>query len=401
MRNPFWTTHRVIDDDHHYLQIWLRQMNRPNRFKLILFVVTSGLWAGCESSSFAPPRPPELDARTAGGTNRAEAIRPPGDIKADDSGPDGRSLASDSTPTPRIRGIDLILTRPNTIDREYLTQIVRKEAGKRMLSFRLTKPEPGEPTSAAWMARAIRKAAELRYAVILEPLDAPEVCEALRMFQTTGLGILLLDDPHSCPGPSVSTHRIRFTGFSDCGEAIVRTALEEATVQELPADQSIAIVRNRLTDAYSSQRQDSVTDALKMRKRLFDIVEFEGSQSEAHLRLIDYLKTHPKRPIVLALDHPGLLGAYKAHAELSTQKRPAFVLAGYALSDVRTGFPGHTACVGFAYQDLDVYSRKAAEIVVSLSNGKSVPLMFESELPFIRTRSDVGPGPGVEKSRSR
>ena len=377
-------------------------MNRPNRVKLFLFIITSSLWAGCESNPFVPPRPPELDVKPAGGTYKTEDIRPSGATKTDLSGPTGQSLLSESTANPRIKGIELILMRPETIDREYLTQIVRKEAGKRKLTFRLTKPELGEPMSAARVAQAIRKAADLRYAVILEPLDAAEVCDALQSFQSTGLGMLLLDQPLSCPGQAISTHTVQFTGFFDRGEAIVRAALEETVGEVSPGNGPITVLRNRSIDAYTNQRRKSLTDALEKRKLPFDIVEFEGSESEAHLRLMAHLKTHNKRPIiVLAEDHRGLLGGFRAHEELTKERQPAFILAGYALMDIRTGFPGHIACVGFAYQDLDDYSRKAAEIVINISNGKTVPLTYESELPFVRTRSAVKSGTGAGESRPK
>ena len=264
---------------------------------------------------------------------------------------------------------------------------MRKEAGKRGLSFRLTKPESSEPMTTARLVEAIGKAADLRYALILEPRSVPEVCEAIRGFQATGLGLLLLDEKLSCSGPAGSAHQILFGGFRTGGEAIVQAAVDEAAIQAYPADGPIAVMRNRTQDAYSSQRQKSLAEALERRKRRFDQIEFEGSESEAYLHLMDYLKTRRKQVIVLADDHHGLLAAYRVHAELARQGRPTFILAGYALLDVRVGFPGHAACVGFANQDLNVYSRKAVEIVLDLSRGKSVPLQFECELSFVRTPS--------------
>jgi ABC-type sugar transport system substrate-binding protein len=349
--------------------------------------------SACDSADFAPP-PAELANGPTAGADRPWDVRSGTPArerpKTDASAPDAIS----GGPRPGIRGIELVLARPATTDRDYLIQVLRKEAGKRKLSFRVSTPEPGE----AKMALAIKKGAENGYGLIVEPRGDAEFCEAVRSFRQSGLGLVLLDDPISCSDGPWQDYRIRFVGFKEQGSAIVQATIDDAAASGFPTDGTVALLQNQTTDVYSGQRTSSLIEALRGRKRPFDAVPFDGSRSDAHTQLMAYLNSHPKTSIVLADDHTGLLGGFKAHGELIEKGLRAFVLGGYALSDVRKGFPGHVACVGFAYQDLDQYCRKAADLVWGASTGKTMPGAVDVPLIFVRTQAATSQPPGVAKS---
>ena len=158
---------------------------------LMLGIVALGMLSGCESSSFVPSRPPELvgsstDAAKASGAAPSPASSPAGATTVASAGAKPSAI-----PHARVRLVELLLARSADPDRSYVEQVLRRDTGAKKCAFRVVSPKEGEPMSPEQLASEIRTAANRSTgALILEPIDDPEVREALRG------GI---EGPGSCP----------------------------------------------------------------------------------------------------------------------------------------------------------------------------------------------------------
>src|SRR5208337_3853196 len=302
---------------------------------LVLGIAALGVLPGCDSTSFVPSRPPELSGSSTAAARPSGAALSPSVPPATTTPAAAAGTRSPATPTARARLVELILARPASLDRLYLEQFLRRETGLKKCAFRLVSPQDNEPMSPGQFASEIRTAANRSTgALILEPVDVPEVREALREAESRGLGILLLDSPLPATSPGKPYPFVTFKGFAEAAKQLVETMADDARVLHLPADGTL-VVENRDKDFYSRDRLESITSALKAAGRAYDIVSFDGEEKEAAKLVLEYLKTHPKLTVILADHDFGVAGAFNAREQWRKTSKNMFAIGGYFACDAR------------------------------------------------------------------
>ena len=303
---------------------------------LVLGIAALGVLPGCDSTSFVPSRPPELSGSPTAAARTSGAALSPSVPPATTTPAAAAGAKSPATPTVRARLVELILARPASLDRAYLEQFLRRETGIKKCAFRVVSPKDDEPLSPGQLASEIRTAANRSTgALILEPVDVPEVREALREAESRGLGVVLLDSPLPATSPGKSYPFVTFNGFAEAGKQLVETMADDARVLHLPADGTTLVIENQDKDLYSRDRLESITSALKAAGRAYDIVSFDGEQKEAAKLVLEYLKTHPKLTVILADHDAGVAGAFDARELWVKTNKNLFAIGGYFACDVR------------------------------------------------------------------
>jgi ABC-type sugar transport system substrate-binding protein len=348
------------------------------------------LLAGCDSMSFTPPRPPGL----AGGPGGAAPIvNPTSTTTSPSPAPTATTVAAASTEstgskTPsvsRTRLIELLLAHPPGIDRQYLAQFLRRDAGVNKCGFRFTSHDLKKPMTPAQLAEAIRAAAARSTgALILEPIDAPEVTEALHEAEARGLPIVLLDSslPASSPGKFYPV--VSITGFPEAGKQIVEAVIDDAQLLNLPADSAILVLEYHQKDFYSKPRLDSLISALKAAGRKYEVVTYDGDQTVALELAKAYVKDHPKTSIILADYDFGITAAYQTFAQVWKESKRSIVRGGYGACDIRLDEMIVQMTEAVADRNMEAYSRKALLLALDMMAGKAVPERIDLPVRFIR-----------------
>jgi ABC-type sugar transport system substrate-binding protein len=353
---------------------------------LVLGVAALGVLPGCDSTSFVPPRPPELSRSPTAAAKTSGAAPSPSVPPATTSPAAAAGAKPLPTPTARARLVELILARPASLDRSYLEQFLRRETGIKKCAFRVFSPQDNEPMSPGQLAGKIRTAAKRSTgALILEPVDAPEVREALREAESRGLGVVLLDSPLPATSSGKPNPFVTFKGFAEAAKQLVETVADDARVLRLPADGTTLVIENRDKDFYSRDRLESITSALKAAGRAYDIVSFDGEQKGAAEVVLEYLETHPKLTFILADHDFGVAGAFDAREQWKKASKNMFAIGGYFACDARLTQSVKDHVQGLVDRNVEGYARKALQVALDLMEGQPVPERALVDVRFIHT----------------
>jgi ABC-type sugar transport system substrate-binding protein len=335
--------------------------------------------AGCGSTSFVPPPPPQS------GTPRDAGF------SATSVGP--RSAATSPVPTVAkpegkhtgggARVVELILARPPDSDREYLALALRRDLGRVRTIFRLTKPDSGAAFSPREQADAIRAAVGRGVAgLVVEPSEEPAVVDALYDAVGRGVAVLLLDRPVP-PRGGKTIPRVEFTGFADVGRQIVEDLLEADRSLKRTDPGRIVILHHRSDDPYIDRSLDSLLGPCKASGKALEVIAFEGTSENATEALRKLLKADPKLDIVLADDTFGVLAAYSLLADQTQAGRREFLLGGYTPYDTRTPEMLERA-KAFGDRSVETYAMKTTQAIVKLLDGKPAGDVVEVPVKFHR-----------------
>jgi ABC-type sugar transport system substrate-binding protein len=292
----------------------------------------------------------------------------------------------------RARIVELILSQPPSVDRLFMEQFLRRDAGTKKSAFRSVKPETGEPMTAAQLAQAIRKAADHGAgALILEAIDAPEVQAAISDAESKGTVIVLLDTPLPSPSPGKARPYVEIKGFAEAGKQIVQTVIDEARLYHLPANGSALVVQNSVQDKQSAQRLESLTRALKAAGRPYEVVGFNGDQQAGMELILKYLTDHPQTTILLAEEDYGLSAGFQARRNLVSESNRQVIVGGYGANDMRLDMAVKNGISALADRNIEGYSRKALQLALDQMDGKPTPERIEVEMPFTRNQPEHYP----------
>lgn len=337
-----------------------------------------GLLPGCDSMSFTPPRPAGL----IGTPGEAAPLTTATATSA--SSADSSSTAPKASSASRTRLIELLVAQPPNVDRGFLAQSLRIDAGVNKCGFRFTGQGLKKPMTAAELAAAIR-ASESRStgALILEPIDAPEVRSALHEVAAKGLSIVLLDTAIPALSPGKYYPSVTFTGFTEAGKQVVDAMIEDARHLKLPEDAPILLLEYREKDPYSRQRLESLISALKAAGRRHDVVTFAG-QEEAEEAALKYLNDHPQANIILTDFDFGIAGVYQAFTKVYEASQRVVIRGGYGSSDARLDALLVQMTEALANRNTDGFERTVLDLALKQMEGKPVPERVEVPVRFIR-----------------
>jgi ABC-type sugar transport system substrate-binding protein len=350
----------------------------------VIGLAAVGAQAGCDSLSFTPEKPAGLAAPAAatGPASRGAAIpaaTTPANPTASVPSPASRSAAA-------AHRIELILSQPPDIDRLYVEQFLRRDAGVKKYAFRSTKPpEKSGPMTPEALAQAIRAAASRGGGIIVEPIDATEARRALDEAAAKGVSIVLLDTAVPSSSPGKPHPRLAFAGFAGAGKKLVEGALEEAKLMRFPADGTIVLTHSSRNDLYGDRRFRSLADALDAAGRKFEVLPIDAADNQSD-KVLDLLRTHPNTIIILFDDDNGLVAANLARKKWIDAGHREIVLAGYAACDVRLDMILKGKAAALADRNIEGYARKALQLAIDHIEGKPAPEVTELEVAAVRNR---------------
>jgi ABC-type sugar transport system substrate-binding protein len=351
-----------------------------------LVLVLTILWGGtgCDSLSFTPEKPGELASPKA--TARLSAPAAPAASTEASKGSRTGAPVPVKRSAPAARRIELILSQPPNIDRLFLEQFLRRDSGVKKCAFRSIKPEKSEPMSPAQIAQVIRSAANRGAgAIVVEPIDAPEVRQALHEAESKGVAIVSLDRsiPSSSPGKPYPL--LTFKSFTEPGKKLIDAAIEEARMLGFPADGTILLIRNSLKDEYSDRRYNSLVGALKGAGRKFEELTIQPDDT-SKAAVEAFLRAHPNTIIMLYDEDYGLTAAHDARRKWVESGHREVVLAGYTACDIRLDLLVKGRSAAIADRNVEGYAREALRLALDQIEGKAVPDVLEVEVPFARNR---------------
>lgn len=360
------------------------QGNPQRRFAGSLFAAALlALLPGCGWMSFTPPRPAELD----GGPVSAVPVTGAGPSSPVPVGstPAAKDSTAGAKKPARPKFVELLLSRPPDIDRLYFAQFLRRDAGLNKCGLRVTGENLKKPMTPVELATAIRAAASGSIgALILEPIDAPEVRAALHDAEARGLSIVLLDTPLPASSPGKNYPTLSFTGFTEAGRSIVEAVIQDGKAQKLPTDSPILVLESKTKELTSQARLDSLLTALKASGRKYEVLAYEGD-SEVVSKLVDrYLKEHPKAAIIVSDSDAGVIGAFQSSVSLRKSGERMVVLGGFAACDSRLNDLIQRLTPALADRNIEGYARKALQTSLDLMDGKPAPERVELPVPFLR-----------------
>ena len=264
--------------------------------------------------------------------------------------------------------------------------------------FRSTIPTDEVPFGPQEFADKIRAAANRSTgALILEPVDTPEVRAALHEAEAKGLGIVLLDSPLPATSPGKPYPVISFSGFDEAAKQLVQSAIQDAKSARLPGGGPTLVIENIHKDLYSKQRLESLISALKAADLPFESMTLDGEQKTAKEVVQDYLKNHPKVTTILADHESGVTAAFDARQEWLKTHKNTYLVGGYFACDARLMPPLKNNVQGLIDRNIEGYARKALQVALDLMDGKAVPdralvevRLLHSPMPLepIRSTSD-------------
>jgi ABC-type sugar transport system substrate-binding protein len=288
----------------------------------------------------------------------------------------------------------LLLARPADDDRNYLVQVLRREAGKARMVFRIVQPESGASFSPEAMAKEIRAAvARGASGLIVEPLDGPAIGDALHEAVNQGMSVLLLDRPVASAGGR-SIPFIRYGPYHEAGRAIVQAALKGVALFHRAEPGRIILLHHSSTDSYADEKMSSLTDSLKAAGKSFSLIEFQTDAPQAVDVLKKSLAADPRLDLVLADDHAGMGGAHQALTEWSDSGHPTFLIAGYLTYDIRAWSEMLNNATAFGDRSVESFGLKTFQTIQRLLDEK--PVGDRIDVPIsIHTKSIVFvPTPG-------
>ena len=279
-----------------------------------------------------------------------------------------------------------MLAEPPNIDRQFLTQFLRRDTGVNKCGFRFT----GQGAQEADDSRPARRGDPDRGLQVHGSLDPgadrrPRSSAALHEAEASGLPIVLLDAslPASSPGkyyPSVA-----FTGFPDAGKKIVETVLDVARSLNRLSDEPIVVleyVRGRTTTARPGWTRSF--PFLRPPAGSTCVLTYDGDQTAAQEAAERYLNDHPKALIILSDHDFGIVGTYLAFAKVWKANSRLLVRGGYAACDARIDDTILKITEAVGDRNIEGYARKALELAPNQMESKPVPERVELPIRIIQ-----------------
>jgi ABC-type sugar transport system substrate-binding protein len=345
-------------------------------------LAASVILAGCDSASFVPTPPPELN----------EPVKPGIAPTFDRAG----SAVTSSVPAAGkhagqgARIVELILAHPPDSDRALLEQLLRIELAKVLIPLRITQPDPQKRSSPEDLAGAIRAAVARGVAgLVVEPSEEAVVIDALYDAVGRGIPVLLLD--RSVPSRSgKSIPRVEFTAFADVGRQIVAAVLEADRKLNPAKPGRIVFLHHRSDDPYLERSFESLLGPCRAAGKPIEMLEFDGNAEEGMAVLRKSLEANPEIDIVLADDAVGVYVGFRIHFDRTESGRRGFLLAGYTPNDYRiVTFLNLIFAIGD--RSVGSYASKTSQAIRSLMEAK--PVGDVVEVPVTFTQSAMIPTP--------
>jgi ABC-type sugar transport system substrate-binding protein len=347
----------------------------PSAVATAVVLAAAVISAGCDSASFVPPPPPELNAPVKAGN--AATFEGAG------------SAATSSVPAAGkhagkgVRVVELILAPPLDSDSALLEQVLRIELAKVLIPLRFTQPDSQKRSPAEDLAGAIRAAVGRGVAgLVVEPRDEAVVLDALYDAVDRGVAVVLLDRPVPTRGGKSIPH-VEYTEFADVGRQIVKVVLEADRKSKLAEPGRIVFLHHRSDDPYVERSFESLLGPCKEAGKPMEVLNFDGDLEQGIVVVRKALEADPKIDILLADDAVGVYVGFRIHLEWTESGHRQFVLAGYSANDYRiVTFLERIYALGD--RSIGLYASKTSQAIRNLMEGKRVGELVEVPVTFVQ-----------------
>ncbi|MGO9463173.1 MAG: sugar ABC transporter substrate-binding protein [Isosphaeraceae bacterium] len=364
---------------------------------LVLFVWPAG---GCDSASFAPPPPDEI--QTAPGGAPPKFLAPP--------------AASDVLLPPRAgaKAIALVLARHDPDDAEIVKSAARTQAGYDKVKLDITMLE--DQDLPAQQAGLVHEAlARNPLALILEPADTEDkrLAQAVSEAERQGVPVFFLYRPLSAAlvdsQPSAATSAapprsaqiskppvlVGAPAFGESAKLLVESAIRNAKKGGLDPKRGAILVVNTVSDAFAGDRATALREALRNAGiDAIDEIRFAYKADLANKIIAERLKANSKAVMVFGIDSQCIPAIRQTTSEPDLADRP-LVVAGYVSDDRLIPFTMNGDIAALAEFNSTRLIRKAITAAASAGQGKDVPQHIDMPVNF----HDSRPGTGVPKRR--
>lgn len=319
--------------------------------------------AGCDSGSFAPPPPPELAAL-----------------------PSARSA-------PRTTAIELIEAPGRNSERDTWLQAARIEAGliKTILAVNVPPPPPVDP--AAWQAATIRSAPGRGInAVIVEPIDSPEVVKALDEVRGQGTPVVLLGRGAAPSDPARPFHRVVFGPAELVVKTLIQAVQSQARSSSLKENGRALIVTSE-TGPFADELVALFESSLKAAGvREIAILDLKDETLNAEKRATARIAADPAITQVLTVGAVGTTVAVASHGALKAHRD--FIIGG-ALTYESAGDPSNllTHSAGLIDRKIPAFGRAAVRAAAALARGETVDLVVVIPIELDPSATVLGGSP--------
>ena len=325
-----------------------------------------GSLAGCGNEAFVPPPSPELSA------------------------------IPDASAVKKSTSVVMIFPQGKNDDRDTFAQAARQEAGKARISLTVDQvTAEGGPSSQAGL---IRSAASRGASVLLvEPVDLPEVADALNAVRERGTPVLLLQEnvTGKGSGPVKPFKRLAFVPFADPARELVKAAIQDTKRSALPADGHVLLLGDNRNGPLAQALATAIRTALSEAgiKSVTDLT-LEGVTEKDKPEVLSKINADPKVTIVLASDAQSLATALSCLDAIKTNR--ALTVGGCQSIDKQVNVAAIMGTVGILDRNIPTFGRQALHLAVKLAKGESIPDLTEVPLPFI---SSTGALPNVPPTK--
>jgi ABC-type sugar transport system substrate-binding protein len=321
----------------------------------ILSVALLGGVLGCGQGAFLPPRPTDLDTL-----------------------PDQNKPQSPGT-------IALVLASGDTLDQLVWSGVARTEANRAKAAFTLSRPLIGDPPSA--QAKVIRDAVEPGVvALIVEPMDDPEVVKALNEVRAKGLPIVLIDHPVPNSDPSRPFALVSYAPTEPIYKKLAEAAVLDAKNQELAADGTALVLSDEVFPVDERGRVREIIEALK-KAGVAKVESFriprdpEKSRAAVEARV----KSDPKITILVGTEDNSLQAALMTKGALPVGR--ALTVVGCTSFD-RAPDPSLTTAAALVDLNVPDLAREATRLALKLARGEQtsaesvIPVNFHTHAEY-------------------
>lgn len=300
--------------------------------------------AGCGESFLSPP-PPELTA-----------------------------LPETTRITP-AKTIEFIIAGQRTPDRENWIPTAMQESGRVKAIVLVDRPEPNDPP--AKQAELIRKAISRGVdAMVIEPMDDPEVVKALGEVHAKGIPLVLIGrkiamEPSGESGQDTKpapVGTIHFAPFEPAARTLARSIVKDARASGIPGDAHALIVVNKAFGDAANEQIALLTQAVQ--EAGFGpvlAVPFAGDYNNGRDALVAAMEADPKAQILLTHEDEGIAAILDAYAKVKEKR--VLTLAGVMAIDRKENASVIAQCAAVIDRNGRTLIRQAIQMGLRLAEG--------------------------------
>ena len=337
---------------------------------------------GCDSGSFAPPRPVELTG---------------GEVLPVPAAPVSAATDSSTGHVAGARAIELILGPRDLEGADDLKHKARSQAGNEGL--RLQVEVVGEKDNPGSEAELVRKViARDALALIVEPARSsdPELSQVISQARDRGLPVVLMgrpfnsshasgagssEPPKGSTGPRGPVVQVVPEPFNVSAPRLVAAAINNARNGKLSPEAGAIVLINTLSDPLAEDRAAALRTALHDAGiTTVEELRFAREQTAAKEKLTEALPAHPKIGMVFSTDHVGLTSSFQLLEKLGESHM--YVVAGYTHDEAsaKMAYLGEFAAI--AHFSPERLLRRAIASAASLSRGEKLAERLEVSIPL-------------------